>query len=82
MLNMMNDYYIELKKDVKFEDQGTIDEDDGGLDEILRKLKPNTTSANFKEFLQLKGNCNRTQKWRAVSRKIYKKEQQQAITAK
>ena len=82
MLNMMNDYYTELKKDVKFEDQGTIDEDDGGLDEILRKLKPNTTALNFKEFLQVKGNCNRTQKWRAVSRKIYKKEQQETINAK
>ena len=75
MLNMMNDYYKDLKNDVGVEEQGTIDEDDGGLDEILKKLKPNTTSSNFKEFLKVEGNCTRTQKWRAVSRKIYKKEQ-------
>ena len=82
MLNMMNDYYKELKNDVGVEEQNTIDEGDDNLDEILQKLKPNTTPGNFREFLTIKGNCTRTQKWRAVSRKLYANERKQAIAAK
>lgn len=79
---MMNGYYRDLKNDVGVEEQNTIDDNEDNLDEILKKLKPNTTPSNFKEFLQVKGNCNRTQKWRAVSRKIYAKEHKEAIIAK
>jgi hypothetical protein len=51
MLNMMNGYYRDLKNDVGVEEQNTIDDNEDNLDEILKKLKPNTTPSNFKEFL-------------------------------
>lgn len=48
MLNLMNQYYTNLKSDVGIEDQAGIDEEDYELDDILRTLKPNTTAKNFK----------------------------------
>ena len=51
MLGMMNGYYTNLKNEVGIEDQAGIDDEDYELDDILRTLKPNTTAANFKEFL-------------------------------
>ena len=64
MLNMMNGYYKDLKNEVGIEDSQGIDDKDDTLDDILRQLRPNTTASNFREFLSMKGNCNRTQGWR------------------
>lgn len=71
MLNLMNQYYANLKSDVGIEDQTGIDDEDYELDDILRTLKPNTTAKNFKEFLKREDNCTKTQAWRSISRKIY-----------
>lgn len=71
----MNSYYNELKSDVGIEDKKSLDNDDGNLDEVMRTLKPNTTSSNFKEFLNISDNCNRTQGWRAISRKMHSRVQ-------
>ena len=75
MLNLMNQYYANLKSDVGIEDQAGIDDEDYELDDILRTLKPNTTAKNFKEFLKREDNCTKTQAWRGISRKIYQDEQ-------
>jgi hypothetical protein len=44
------------------------------LDEVLTKLRPNTTARNFKEFLSRKDNVNRNQYWKGVSRKVDKED--------
>ncbi len=77
MLNLMNQYYTNLKNDVGIEDQTGIDDEDYELDDILKTLKPNTTAKNFKEFLKREDNCTKTQAWRSISRQIYKDEQTQ-----
>jgi hypothetical protein len=64
MLKKMGSYYQSLKDDVNIEvkeddDEGQIEEDPE-LDDILRTLKPNTTSTNFKEFLKREDNCIKT----------------------
>jgi hypothetical protein len=40
------------------------------LDDVLAKLRPNTTAKNFREFLQRKDNINKTAHWRKVARKV------------
>ena len=74
MLGTMNSYYQTLKSEVGFEDNQGMDDEDYELDDILRTLKPNTTARNFKEFLGREHNCNRTQAWRSISRKIYSQD--------
>jgi hypothetical protein len=64
-----------MKSEVGIDKNQSIqDVDDGGMDEILRTLKPNTTARNFKEFLGVADNCTRTQAWRAISRKMYARD--------
>ena len=75
MLTFMNGYYDVLKTEVGIEDKTNTHDEDNDLDDILRTLKPNTTAKNFKEFLGVGSNCNRTQAWRAISRKMYKQDQ-------
>lgn len=75
MLDFMNAYYREMKTEIGMDDNAQHNDDDNNLDDILRTLKQNTTAENFKEFLSIKDNCNRTQAWRAISRKIYKRDQ-------
>ena len=75
MLNLMNQYYTNLKTEVGIEDQTNVVDDDYELDGILQTLKPNTTAKNFKEFLTRETNCTKTQAWRSISRKIYDDEQ-------
>ena len=75
MMAIMNNYYTQMKSEVGIDKNQSIqDVDDGGMDEILRTLKPNTTARNFKEFLGVADNCNRTQAWRAISRKMYARD--------
>ena len=70
----MNGHYEELKSDVGIGEQIKHADDDNALDDILQTLKPNTTASNFKEFLGVHDNCNKTQAWRAISRKMYRRE--------
>ena len=79
MLGTMNSYYQTLKSEVGFEDNQGMDDEDYELDDILRTLKPNTTARNFKEFLGREHNCNRTQAWRSISRKIYSQDQRRLL---
>lgn len=65
---MMEGYYTDLKKEVGIGQPQNDNEEDNELESILNTLKPNTTANNFKEFLDIKSNCNRTQAWRQTSR--------------
>jgi hypothetical protein len=60
MLGMMNNYYSTLKNEVGIQDQTGLDDEDYDLDNILKTLKPNTTSTNFREFLKREDNCTKT----------------------
>ena len=60
MLDLMENYYTDLKKEVGIAQETNTFNDDNELENILNKLKPNTTASNFKEFMDIKGNCNRT----------------------
>ena len=41
------------------------------LDDVLTKLRPNTTANNFKEFLLRQDNVNKTAHWKKISRKLH-----------
>ena len=38
-------------------------------------IKPNVTAKNFKTYLQKSDNIHKTQKWRRISRRVYKNEE-------
>ena len=58
-------------------EQANLGENDYANDNILTQLKPNTTASNFREFLDIKDNCNKTQAWRAISRKLHTRDGKQ-----
>jgi len=60
MLDDMNRYYNSIKHEVGIDKNERTHEEDDQLDEILKTLKPNTTAKNFKDFLGVKDNCNKT----------------------
>lgn len=75
----MDEHYTKMKNDLglpemqlalKNEQEG-LNDDAVKLDEILHKLRPNTTAANFKEFLQRQDNINKNSHWRKISRKVH-----------
>jgi len=79
MLGVMDTYYNAMKTDLgiaeqqrllKAEQEGSND-DALRLDEVLNKLRPNTTAKNFKELLTRGDNFNKTTGWRRVSRKLH-----------
>ena len=53
MLGIMDTYYSSMKQDMGLFQRQDADEelDARRLDEVLHKLRPNTTAHNFKEFL-------------------------------
>ena len=47
----MDSYYANMKGDMGLAEPQNFEVDDTHLDEVLHKLKPNTTASNFKDFL-------------------------------
>jgi hypothetical protein len=79
MLGVMDTYYNTMKTDLgiaeqqrllKAEQEGSND-DALRLDDVLNKLRPNTTAKNFKELLGRGDNINKSTGWRRVSRKLH-----------
>lgn len=78
MLGIMDAYYSNMKLDMGIAEQQKLllaeqegqNDDALKLDEVLNKLRPNTTAKNFKEFLQRSDNINKTTHWKRVSRKL------------
>lgn len=67
----MDSYYSSMKTDLGiFEKDNHEQVEDQKLDDMLQKLRPNTTAKNFKEFLSRKDNINRSTKWKNISRKL------------
>lgn len=75
----MDTYYNTMKTDLgiaeqqrllKAEQEGSND-DALRLDDVLNKLRPNTTAKNFKELLARGDNINKSTGWRRVSRKLH-----------
>ena len=74
----MEDHYTKMKNDLglpemqkalKNEQEG-MNDDAVKLDEILQRLRPNTTATNFKEFLERRDNINKNSQWKRISRKV------------
>lgn len=70
----MDAYYANMKNEMGLKEKPETNEEDVKLDEVLSKLRPNTTARNFKEFLSRKDNVNRNQYWKKVSRKLDREE--------
>ena len=51
MLNVMDQYYANMKHDMGIREKPENNMEDIKLDEVLYKLRPNTTAKNFKAFL-------------------------------
>ena len=51
MFKFMNDYYKDLKEEVGVESGYKQDKNDSNLDEIVTKLRPNSTASNFRYFI-------------------------------
>ena len=74
----MDSYYSNMKSEMGIAEQQKMlaAEQDGSnddalrLDEVLQKLRPNTTANNFKEFLLRSDNVNKSSHWRRISRKV------------
>ncbi len=72
MKTFMDEHYHQMKEDAGLLKKEEHQEEDYNLDEVFQALKPNTTAANFKEFLSKSKNHERTQAWRSVARKLDK----------
>jgi hypothetical protein len=79
MLNVMDAYYDNMKTEMGLKERPETNEEDIQLDEVLNKLRPNTTARNFKDFLGRKDNINRNQYWKKVSRKLDGQDQTQQM---
>lgn len=51
MLGVMDSYYTNMKRDLGLAEPQNFEVEDSQLNDVLLKLKPNTTAANFKDFL-------------------------------
>ena len=79
MLGIMDSYYTGLKQEVGIAEQQRLlqaeqegsNDDALRLDEVMNKLRPNTTATNFKELLKRRDNINKNTHWRKVSRKLH-----------
>jgi hypothetical protein len=78
LLGIMTDYYTKMKNDLgipemqhalKNEQEG-MNDDSMKLDDLLHRLRPNTTAANFREFLDRQDNINKNSHWKRISRKL------------
>lgn len=75
----MDDHYTKIKNDLGLpemqkalkNEQDGMNDDAVKLDEILARLRPNTTAANFKEFLERQDNINKSSHWKRISRKVH-----------
>lgn len=67
MLDVMDNYYANMKGEMGLAEPQNFEVEDSQLDEVLLKLKPNTTASNFKEFLQRTGTITKTS-WKQNSR--------------
>ena len=79
MVNLMNNYFENLKTEVGINEASGVDEEDNELDSILKTLRPNTSAKNFKEFLKLEDNCLKSQNWRKISRKLVEDEKKEQL---
>jgi hypothetical protein len=71
MLGIMDGYYSSMKEDMGiFQKNNDEEVEDAKLDEVLKKLRPNTTAVNFKEFLNRKDNMTRSTHWRNIARQV------------
>lgn len=78
MLGVMDEYYSNMKLEMGIAEQQRLlmaeqegsNDDALRLDDVLTKLRPNTTAKNFREFLLRSDNINKTAHWRKVSRKV------------
>lgn len=51
MVNLMDNYYSSLKENSGLKEINKSDQDEYQLNEVFRKIKPNTTTNNFKDFI-------------------------------
>jgi hypothetical protein len=77
-MGIMDSYYsgIKLELGIAETQKLLVAEQDGQnddvlrLDEVLKRLRPNCQASNFKEFLLRQDNCNKSQKWKRIARKV------------
>ena len=66
----MDNFYDDMKKNIKLNAQGREQMDDPGLDQILSDLKQNSTPGNFKEFMTAQHNQFKPTSWKKIARKV------------
>ena len=75
----MDDYYQKMKQEMGIDPHYAVEEDDPQLDLVLKKLRPNTTAQNFREFLTKSQNVKKTRQWKQIARKVHDKDQKRMI---
>ena len=71
MLSFMNEYYKSMKEEMGIDPNYAVEDDDPQLDIVLKKLRPNTSAQNFREFLTKSSNINKTRAWKQIARKVH-----------
>lgn len=70
MLNVLDEYYGEMKDAVGIDPHFCVDEDDTELEQVLVDMKRNAKPTNFKPFLHRSQNFDKSTPWKRVSRKV------------
>lgn len=74
ILVFMDNEYEQMKEEVGVDPNYAIPKDDPTLDIVLRKLRPNSNAANFREFMTQQMNVQKATPWKALGRETQKRE--------
>ena len=47
----MDNYYVQMKQNIGVDPDYAENPDDPGLDAVFKRLRPNSTARNFREFM-------------------------------
>ena len=78
MLNYMDDHYDQMKNEIGVDKDYDKEPDDPMLDVVLKKLRPNSTAANFREFMTKSQNIQKKTDLKEIARKVNAKDDRKA----
>ena len=66
----MDGYYDSMKGEIGVDKDYDVEPDDPMLDVVLRKLRPNSTATNFREFMAKSQNIQKRTDMKELARKV------------
>lgn len=78
MFRFMDKHYQNMKTDIGVDINYAEEQDDPMLDVVLKKLRPNSNAANFREFMVKQQNILRPTPQKFLSRRVNQDEERKS----